>query len=79
LAIWEKALGAEHPDTAVSLGNLGDLLRSQGDLAAARPYLERALAIFEARLGPDHPYTKIARRNLAALERLEAGGKGEVG
>ncbi|HVR98913.1 MAG TPA: tetratricopeptide repeat protein, partial [Thermoanaerobaculia bacterium] len=40
---------------------------SQGDLAAARPYYERALAIFEARLGPDHPDTKTVRENLAAL------------
>ena len=37
------------------------------DLAAARPYMERALAIFEARLGPDHPNTQTARRNLDRL------------
>jgi hypothetical protein len=39
----------------------------QGDLAAARPLFERALAIFEKALGPDHPDTAIARRSLAAL------------
>ena len=72
LAIWEKVLGAEHPDAALSLNNLGGLLRRQGDLAAARSYYERALAIFEARLGPDHPSTKIVRKNLAALGEAES-------
>ena len=37
LAIREKALGAEHPDTATSLNNLAGLLQSQGDLAGASP------------------------------------------
>jgi tetratricopeptide (TPR) repeat protein len=67
LVIREKVLGPEHPGTALSLNNLGALLRSQGDLAGARPYFERALAIWEDQLGPDHPDTKIARRNLELL------------
>jgi tetratricopeptide (TPR) repeat protein len=73
LAIREKVLGAEHPDTAGSLNNLGFLLWSQGDLSGARLYYERALAIFEARLGPDHPNTKAVRGNLGALRSPEAG------
>ncbi len=44
LAITEKALGPEHPDTAASLNNLASLLRDQGVLAGARPLVERALA-----------------------------------
>ena len=55
LAIREKALGPEHPDTALSLNNLAVLLYSQGDTATARPYYARALAIREKALGPDHP------------------------
>ena len=47
LAIREKALGPEHPDTAASLNSLANLLAAQGDLAAARPLYERALAIYE--------------------------------
>ncbi|MEZ4642022.1 MAG: tetratricopeptide repeat protein [Chloroflexota bacterium] len=35
LAIREKALGPDHPDTATSLNNLGSLLYAMGDLAAA--------------------------------------------
>jgi hypothetical protein len=43
------------------------LLRAQGELAAARPLYERALAIREKARGPDHPDTATVRRNLAAL------------
>ncbi|NIW93871.1 MAG: tetratricopeptide repeat protein [Phycisphaerae bacterium] len=67
LAIDEKALGPDHPNTAMDLNNLGYLLQAMDDLAAARPYLERALAILEAKLGPEHSNTKIVRENLASL------------
>jgi hypothetical protein len=71
LAIREKVLGAEHPDTAQSLNSLGALLQSQEDLAGARPYFELALAIFEARLGLDHSNTKTVRKNLESLDRAQ--------
>jgi Tfp pilus assembly protein PilF len=45
LAIREKALGPEHPETAASLNNLAVLLGGQGDFAGARLLLKRALAI----------------------------------
>jgi tetratricopeptide (TPR) repeat protein len=72
LAIFEKALGPDHPNTAVSLSNLGYLLRAQGDLAGARPYYERALAINKKELGPDHPDTATSLNNLGYL--LQAQG-----
>ena len=67
LAIREKALGPEHPDTASSLNNLAGLLKGQGDLAGARPLYERALAIRERALGPEHPSTATSLNNLARL------------
>jgi tetratricopeptide (TPR) repeat protein len=67
LAIREKALGPDHPDTATSLNNLALLLRAQGDFAAARPLYERTLAIVEKALGPDHPDTATRLNNLASL------------
>ncbi len=67
LAIREKALGPDHPDTATSLNNLGYLLQAMGNLAEARPYYERALAINEKALGPDHPDTATSLNNLGAL------------
>jgi tetratricopeptide (TPR) repeat protein len=84
LAIAEKALGPNHPDTAISLNNLGGLLQGQGDLPGARPYVERALAIREKALGPDHPdmarslnnlgYLLKAQGDLAGVLRARAGG-----
>jgi Tfp pilus assembly protein PilF len=67
LAIYEKTLGPDHPNTASTLNNLGGLLEEQGDLAGARPYFERAVAICERTLGPDHPTTRAIRANLASL------------
>jgi tetratricopeptide (TPR) repeat protein len=72
LAIDEKALGPEHPSTAISLNNLGSLLKARGDLAGAEPLYRRALAIDEKALGPDHPYTAVDLDNLAGS--LEAKG-----
>jgi class 3 adenylate cyclase/Tfp pilus assembly protein PilF len=67
LAIREKVLGPEDPDTALSLNDLGFLIERQGHLAEARPLYERALAINEKALGPEHPATA---ENVANLGRL---------
>jgi tetratricopeptide (TPR) repeat protein len=67
LAIHEKVLGGEHPDTANSLNNLGGLLQAMGDLAGARPYYERALAIREKVLGGEHPDTATTLNDLGNL------------
>jgi tetratricopeptide (TPR) repeat protein len=70
LAIREKVLGPEHPDTATSLNNLAFLLiAAQGDLTQAKPLYERALAIREKVLGPEHPDTAASLNNLATLLR----------
>jgi tetratricopeptide (TPR) repeat protein len=67
LAIREKALGPDHPDTAASLINLAGLLYDQGELAAARPLYERAVEIWEKVRGPDHPDTATILENLAQV------------
>ena len=73
LAIREKALGPDHPDTATSLNDLAVLVLAQGDLAAAQLLYERALAIYEKRLGRNHPVIAVSLDNLAGL--LQAQGK----
>ena len=73
LAIAEKSLGPDHPDTAGSLNNLAGLLESKGDYAGAEPLYRRALAIAEKVLGPNHPNTAMALDNLAGL--LECEGR----
>ena len=67
LAIREKQLGSEHPDTATSLGNLGALYFAQGKYEQAEPLLQHALAIREKQLGPDHPSTVNSLGCLAEL------------
>ena len=67
LAMREKVLGSEHPDTATSLHNIALLLHDQGDYAGARPLHRRALKIREKALGPEHPDTASSLHNLASL------------
>ncbi|HXW46815.1 MAG TPA: tetratricopeptide repeat protein, partial [Streptosporangiaceae bacterium] len=66
LRIIETALGPDHPDTAICLGNLARTYCELGRPADALPLEQRALAITEAFLGPDHPETAIRLNNLAA-------------
>ena len=69
LAIWEKALGPDHPDVATSLNNLAVLYHTQGQYAQAEPLYKRSLAIREKALGPDHPDVATSLNNLAVLYR----------
>ncbi|NUQ85198.1 MAG: tetratricopeptide repeat protein, partial [Anaerolineales bacterium] len=69
IKIWEANLGAEHPQVATGVNNLGWVLKAHGDLAGARSAYERALAIFKKFLPPDHPNIKIVQGNLDSLEK----------
>jgi tetratricopeptide (TPR) repeat protein len=67
LAIQEKVLGPDHPDTARALIRLGLLLNGQSQAGLARPLLERALRVQEQKLGPEHPDTALALTGLALV------------
>ena len=67
LAIYERVLGAEQPNTASSLNNLAILYADQGKDEQAEPLYQRALAIKEGMLGAEHPDTASSLNNLAAL------------
>jgi Tfp pilus assembly protein PilF len=71
VAIHERVVGAEHPDTALSLNNLAGLYQAEGNYPAARPLHERALAIYEQVLGDSHPDTARSLNNLAGLYQAE--------
>jgi tetratricopeptide (TPR) repeat protein len=73
LAIAEKALGPEHPHTAMSLNNLAGVYRERGEYGKAEPLFERALAITEKSCGSNGPETAISLNSLAML--YEAQGK----
>ena len=67
VATRERVLGPDHPDTALSLNNLGELLWAQGHLGPARSLFERALDIRERVFGSDHPHTAECLNDLALL------------
>ena len=71
LAIYEKALGREHPDVATSLGILALLYHSQGNYSAAAPLYQRSLAIREKALGREHPDVAQSLNNLAGLSQSQ--------
>lgn len=70
LALKQALFGAEHPDVAMTVHDLGVFLADR-DPAQARDLVERALAIFQARLGPRHPHTAAAARTLRTLGQGE--------
>ena len=71
LAVHEKALGAEHPTTATSISNLGNVFFQQGKFAEAEKTYRRALAVREKVLGKDHPDVATSLNNLAStLQQL---------
>ena len=64
---YEKALGAEHPDTLGSVNNLGTLLYYNGDYDGAEALYRRALEGYEKALGAEHPNTLSCVDNLGNL------------
>jgi tetratricopeptide (TPR) repeat protein len=75
LAARERVLGAEHPDTLVSVNNLAGLYERQGRYGEAEPLYQRALEGFRRKLGDAHPHTKIVAANHArCLDKLRGGG-----
>ncbi|MEU6114540.1 tetratricopeptide repeat protein [Streptomyces sp. NPDC047117] len=54
-------LGADHPDTAVTMQALAVVLLRIGHTDEARDLLQKALPVFERRFGPEHPWTRELR------------------
>ncbi|MDR0469050.1 MAG: toll/interleukin-1 receptor domain-containing protein [Peptococcaceae bacterium] len=67
LAIAEKVLGTEHPDTATTYHNIAGIYRKQGDYPKALEWHSKALAIREKVLGTTHPDTAAAYNNIALV------------
>jgi tetratricopeptide (TPR) repeat protein len=65
LAIGEKSYGPEHPDVAIRLSDLANLLRTRTGWGEAEPLMQRALAIDEKSYGPEHPAVSRDLNNLA--------------
>lgn len=72
IAIYEKALGPEHPAVATSLTILALLYWTLGDYTQAEPLYKRSLTILEKTSGPENPSIATSLNSLAFLY-LEAG------
>ena len=66
-------LGDRHPQTLVSMNNLGLLLEQRGNLAGAEALWREALQGRREVLGESHPNTVASREGLAAF--LEEQGR----
>ncbi|MDD4964983.1 MAG: tetratricopeptide repeat protein [Gallionella sp.] len=67
LTMMEQTLGADHPDLAQYLNQLGMRHYEQGNYAEAEPLFKRSLAIRESTLGKNHPDVAQSLNNLALL------------
>ena len=71
LTIVERALGPEHPKTALRIGNLADLLCDEGDTSGAEELYERVLSILEKHRGVarSSPLAKSLNNYLVLLQK----------
>ncbi|MFI1177509.1 tetratricopeptide repeat protein [Streptomyces melanogenes] len=75
LAVRERVLGEDHPDTLTSRNNLASAYEAVGD-GRAIPLFEGILAVRERVLGEDHPDTLSSRNNLASAYEAVGDGRG---
>jgi serine/threonine-protein kinase len=64
IALWERALGPEHPEVATARHNLGYALIYQSKHHEAEIEFRRAVSLRERALGPDHPEAASSRIGL---------------
>jgi tetratricopeptide (TPR) repeat protein len=67
LAVVEQSYAPDHPNVAVYLNNLAQLLQDTNRMAEAEPLMRRALAIDEQSYGANHPGVARDLNNLASL------------
>ena len=62
----KKLLGAEHPDTLLSMRNLASTYRNQGRWNEAEQLQVQVMDMTKKLLGAEHPDTLLSMENLAA-------------
>ncbi|MGE4070452.1 MAG: protein kinase [Lysobacterales bacterium] len=72
LARQQRVLGAEHPTTLATLGELALRLQSTDAQAEARQLLQQQIDGRRRHFGDDHPALAVALNNLAVLDYREA-------
>jgi Flp pilus assembly protein TadD len=73
LAVLQRVLGSEHPDTLSTANNLAIALKSQGKYGEAETMYRETLAVQQRVLGREHPETLRTVNNLAACVRSARG------
>lgn len=66
-SIYEKILGVEHPETALSYNNLGICYEQQGNIVQAVEYHKKALASRKITLGSEDPDTAQSYNNIGVI------------
>jgi hypothetical protein len=67
LTIYEKILGADHPRTAESCGQVADVYVIMKDWEKASVFGRKSLRIFENRCGSRHPQTAQAASRMSQI------------
>jgi tetratricopeptide (TPR) repeat protein len=65
LAIQKAKLGPDHPDTLLTMNNLGSSYTALGRHEDALALRQETLKLMSTKLGPDHPTTLTGMKNLA--------------
>jgi tetratricopeptide (TPR) repeat protein len=71
----KRMLGAEHPDTLTSMGNLASTYQSQGRWKEAEELKVRVMELMQRVLGAEHPDTLTILGNLASTYRSQGRWK----
>lgn len=70
LAERRRVLGVDHPDTLISMGNLGVYLNALDKRKEAEPYYREALEKSRRVRGDDHPETLVCIANMGSMLRV---------
>ncbi len=71
MEIYKKILAPDHPDVAMSMGNLAGLYMEQGKYAEAELLFKQSLAIREKVVGSENPDVAESLNNLGLLYQRE--------
>jgi len=71
--IRHRALGPDHPETLLSVSDLGRALATQGHYPDAEKLLRETLVLQKRVLGPEHPDTLMTMQRLAVVFSSEEG------